>query len=70
MGNSELILIIIAAVSSWYMNTQAQPDEIYIWNNDRIEQYKYSPKYSCPYICGANHIHFATDSLYERRLNK
>ena len=71
MGNSELILIILAAVSSWYVNTQSQPTEILIIHeNNIIEKYKYSPRYSCPYICETNHIHFATDSLYKKKLNK
>ena len=35
-----------------------------------IEGYVYSPKYSCPYYCKTDHIHFATDSLYQKRLNK
>ena len=71
MGNSELILIIIATISGWYVNVQSQPEEILIIHkNNIIEKYKYSPKYSCPYICEADHIHFATDSLYEKRLNK
>jgi len=71
MGSSEIILIIILAISSWYYNTKSQPEEILIIHkNNVIEKYVYSPKYSCPYICEVNHIHFATDSLYERRLNK
>ena len=70
MGNSELILIILASISSWYVNTQSQPKEILIQNNNRIEKYVYSSKYSCPYICETDHIHFATDSLYKKRLNK
>ena len=38
--------------------------------NNIIQKYKYSPRYSCPDICKTNHIHFATDSLYQKRLNK
>ena len=71
MGNSELILIILATISSWYMNTQAQPKEIFIMHeNTIIQKYRYSPRYSCPIICETNHIHFATDSLYKKKLNK
>ena len=73
MGNiiEIIIFVSIAAISSWYYNTKSQPEEILIIHkNNVIEKYVYSPKYSCPYICEVNHIHFATDSLYERRLNK
>ena len=65
-----IIIITIASISSWYYNIGSQPKEIYILNNNLIETYVYSPKYSCPYICEVNHIHFATDSLYKKRLNK
>ena len=72
MGNIiEIIIIIsIAAISSWYYHNKSQPKEIYVLNNNLIEKYVYSPKYSCPYYCEVYHIHFATDSLYEKRLNK
>jgi len=70
MGNIiEIIIIItIAAISSWYYHNKSQPEEIYILNNNLIETYVYSLKYSCPYICEVDHIHFATDSLYKKRL--
>ena len=73
MGNTiEIIIIIaIASITSWYYNNKSQPEEILIIHkNNIIEKYKYSSKYSCPYICETNHIHFATDSLYKKRLNK
>ena len=72
MGSTiEIIIIIsIAAISSWYYNIGSQPKEIYILENGVTEKYAYSSKYSCPYICETNHIHFATDSLYQKRLNK
>ena len=65
-----IIIITIAATSSWYYNIKSQPKEIYILKDDVTEEYVYSPKYSCPYYCEVDHIHFATDSLYEKRLNK
>ena len=73
MGNTiEIIIIItIAAITSWYYNNKSQPEEIYILKGGNvIEGYVYSPKYSCPYYCKTDHIHFATDSLYQKRLNK
>ena len=73
MGNTiEIIIIIsIASITSWYYNNKSQPKEIYILKGGNIiEEYVYSPKYSCPYYCKTDHIHFATDSLYQKRLNK
>ena len=72
MGNiTEIIILVsIAAITSWYYNNKSQPEEIYILKNGVTEKYVYSPKYSCPYYCETDHIHFATDSLYKKRLNK
>ena len=68
MGSSEIILIIILAISSWYYNTKSQPEEMYVLKNGIIEKYVYSSKYYCPDYCMVNHIHFANDSLYQKRL--
>ena len=63
-----IIIITIAATSSWYYNIKSQPKEIYILKDGVTEKYVYSPKYSCPYYCETDHIHYATDSLYKKRL--
>jgi len=63
-----IIIITIAATSSWYYNIKSQPKEIYILKDGVTEKYVYSPKYSCPYYCETDHMHFATDSLYKKRL--
>ena len=63
-----IIIITIASISSWYHNIGSQPKEIYILKDGVTEKYVYSPKYSCPYYCEVDHIHFASDSLYQKRL--
>ena len=67
-----IILISIAFVTGWYVNTKIEPQKIHVSLNGEIESYIYDGYngYSCPIYCGVDHIHFANDSLYNLRLEQ
>ncbi len=67
-----IILISIAFVTGWYVNTKIEPQKIHVSLNGEIKSYIYDGPdgYSCPDYCGVDHIHFATDSLYNLRLEQ
>ena len=65
-----IIMIASAFTLSWFLNERLEPEEIQVLSNGEITTYMYHKKwdYSCPAYCGVDHIHFTSDSLYQKRL--